>query len=133
MNEFRTVRELGKDELEQLKHAYYYQLVESDNDVLGNLDNWLDIPDEVIFNHYDGITFVPNDFHSEDHWSDESGGDNMKHKVTVVVSGGLVQNVYGTTEDIEVTVLDFDTDDNDTYEEIKEQYQKTDNEMIKIW
>lgn len=71
MNKCRTVRELGKDELEQLKHAYYYQLVESDNDVLGNLDNWLDIPDEVIFNHYDGITFVPNDFHSEDHWSDE--------------------------------------------------------------
>ena len=57
----------------------------------------------------------------------------MKHKVTVVVSGGLVQNVYGTTEDMEVTVLDFDTDDNDEYEEIKEQYQKTANEMIKIW
>lgn len=57
----------------------------------------------------------------------------MKHKVTVVVSGGLVQNVYGTTEDIEVTVLDFDTDDNDEYEEIKERYQKTANEMIKIW
>ena len=57
----------------------------------------------------------------------------MKHKVTVVVSGGLVQNVYGTTEDIEVAVLDFDTDDNDEYEEVKEQYQKTANEMIKIW
>lgn len=57
----------------------------------------------------------------------------MKHKVIVVVSGGLVQNVYGTTEDIEVAVLDFDTDDNDEYEEVKEQYQKTANEMIKIW
>lgn len=77
MSEYRMVNELPAEELEQLKSAYYYQLVESDNDVLENIDNWTDIPNEVIYNHYGGITFVPNDFHCEDKWSDEMVNSNL--------------------------------------------------------
>lgn len=58
-----NVRELTQEQLDQLKYDYYYQLHETDDDVLG--DNILcpcDIPNDVIFEHYDGIAFVEEDF-----------------------------------------------------------------------
>lgn len=56
------VRELNKDQLEQLKCNYFYQLEEADPDVLEGIAFYQDIPDEVIYEHYKGITFVPDDF-----------------------------------------------------------------------
>lgn len=58
-----NVRELTQEQLDQLKYDYYYQLHETDDDVLG--DNILypcDIPNDMIFEHYDGISFVEEDF-----------------------------------------------------------------------
>lgn len=54
------VTELSREELDELKYNYaderthgcsYEELMES-----------LDIPDDVIFEHYDGIDFVKDDF-----------------------------------------------------------------------
>lgn len=58
-----NVRELTQEQLDQLKYDYYYQLHETDDDILG--DNILypcDIPNDVIFEYYDGIYFVEEDF-----------------------------------------------------------------------
>ena len=41
-------------------------------------------------------------------------------KVVIIVAGGLVQDVYATTEDIEVEVLDLDEPSYATKEEEKE-------------
>ena len=56
------VIELNTEQLEELKMAYFYQLIETDEEVLRNYEDWLDIPDEIIFEHYDGIWFVNDDF-----------------------------------------------------------------------
>lgn len=54
------VTELSREELDELKYQYvngdiygcsYEELIES-----------LDIPDDIIFEHYDGIDFVKDDF-----------------------------------------------------------------------
>jgi hypothetical protein len=49
------VTELNQDQLEQLKYAYLY-------DVPNPYECHLDIPDEVIFKHFKGISFVEEDF-----------------------------------------------------------------------
>lgn len=50
------VRELNEEQLDELKWTYFY-----------DMESWeyeypWDIPDDVIFNHYDGIDFVDDDF-----------------------------------------------------------------------
>lgn len=54
------VTELSREELDELKYSYanehthgcsYEELMDS-----------LDIPDDVIFEHYDGVDFVKDDF-----------------------------------------------------------------------
>ena len=67
-----TVQELSREQLTELKEHY---LVELDNcgeleevagidtisyGVLADIDEI--VPDEVVFNHYDGIDFVEDDF-----------------------------------------------------------------------
>lgn len=67
-----TVQELSREQLTELKEHY---LVELDNEgtleevtgldaiyygVLADIDEV--VPDEVVFNHYDGVDFVPDDF-----------------------------------------------------------------------
>ena len=61
-NTYRTVEELTVEEFEQLKYAYYDQLVCDGEDVLDGMGNWQDIPDEVIVDHYAGIMFTDEDF-----------------------------------------------------------------------
>lgn len=46
-------------------------------------------------------------------------------KVVIIVAGGLVQDVYSTTEDIEVEVLDLDEPSCATKEEEKETRRMT--------
>lgn len=62
------VTELNREQLDELKQTYVTQLYEcgEDEEVLGisyqELADATEIPDEVIFNHYDGITFTEDDF-----------------------------------------------------------------------
>ena len=56
------VHDLNKNQLEQLKCNYFYQLMETDPEVLDNITFYQDIPDSIIFEHYSGIEFVPDDF-----------------------------------------------------------------------
>lgn len=56
-----SVYELTRDQLDELKTAYFYQ--DEVQDILSEDIIYPEqIPDEVIFNHYDGIMFVDEDF-----------------------------------------------------------------------
>lgn len=63
-----TVRELNREQLDELKQTYACQLRDcgEDEEVIGiSYEELIDatfIPDDVIFHHYDGITFVEEDF-----------------------------------------------------------------------
>jgi len=62
------VRDLNREQLNELKYAYAVQLTDcgEDKEVLGisyeELADSTEIPDEVIFNHYDGVAFTEDDF-----------------------------------------------------------------------
>lgn len=69
----KTVYDLSRDELNELKDSYFYQLLDNDDEVLfpvkngnkkdiENINCPEEIPDSVIFEHYDGISFVDDDF-----------------------------------------------------------------------
>ena len=58
-----TVRELSRDQLNELKQAYAARLAETGEEIsYGELVETTEIPDDVIFNHYDGILFTDDDF-----------------------------------------------------------------------
>lgn len=62
----KTVYDLSREQLDELKQQYVCQLYE-DGDVLespsyNELADSQQIPDEVIFEHYDGIMFSDDDF-----------------------------------------------------------------------
>ena len=58
-----TVRELSRDQLNELKQAYAARLAETGEEIsYGELVESTEIPDDVIFNHYDGILFTDDDF-----------------------------------------------------------------------
>lgn len=58
-----TVRELNRDELDELKQNYVAELMgETDYSYNVLLDALEDITDEFIFEHYAGIDFVKDDF-----------------------------------------------------------------------
>lgn len=55
------VQDLTREELEELKEAYFYS--EETQDILPDyITSPADIPDDIIINHYDGISFVKADF-----------------------------------------------------------------------
>lgn len=57
----KTVNDLSVDELSELKQAYAMQL--SDDDLsYGELADAENIPDDIIIEHYSGITFSDDDF-----------------------------------------------------------------------
>lgn len=58
------VRDLNREQLNELKQIYAAQLAETEQEVIGydGLSNATEIPDEVIFNHYEGIIFSEDDF-----------------------------------------------------------------------
>lgn len=60
-----NVRDLNRNQLDQLKWDYFYQLENTNNDILEDIVLYTEIPDEVIFEHYDGINFVQDDFINE--------------------------------------------------------------------
>ena len=57
----RTVQDLTQDELNELKTALFY-----DPETIDILPNNIafpeQIPNDIIYNHYEGITFVNDDF-----------------------------------------------------------------------
>lgn len=59
-----TVNDLNREQLNELKETYVAQLAETDQEVIGyeGLASTTEIPDEVIFNHYEGIIFSEDDF-----------------------------------------------------------------------
>lgn len=59
-----TVRDLNREQLDELKEAYAAQLEETGQEVIvyEGLVSALEISDEVIFSHYEGITFSEDDF-----------------------------------------------------------------------
>ena len=60
----KTVYDLNRDQLDELKQTYACQLAETDGDVLsyGELADASNIPDDVIFEHYNGVSFTDDDF-----------------------------------------------------------------------
>lgn len=54
------VRELSREQLDELKQAYVCETVDCPS--YGELADAVDIPDDVIFQHYSGIDFVMDDF-----------------------------------------------------------------------
>lgn len=72
-----NVRELSEDQLDELKFAYFYQLHdtgEADEVFPEDLHYPHQIPDDIIYNHYDGIDFVPDDFCCTCNSSDDEDG-----------------------------------------------------------
>ena len=57
-----TVRELNRDQLNELKEAYAIQLKQYGDISYEELINAHKIPDDVIFEHYDGTSFTEDDF-----------------------------------------------------------------------
>ena len=63
-----TVRDLNREQLDELKQAYACQLMDcgEDEEVMGiGYEELVDasfIPDDIIFNHYDGVWFTAEDF-----------------------------------------------------------------------
>lgn len=63
---YRTVYDLAPNELNELKTALFY-----DPETIDILPNYIafpeQIPDDIIFHHYDGLTFTNDDFFSNIH------------------------------------------------------------------
>lgn len=58
-----TVQELTQEQLEELREAYFHQLVEGgDEEVLNGIDQAEDIPIGNVKAHYEGVHFVDDDF-----------------------------------------------------------------------
>ena len=56
-----TVRDLSREQLDELKTAYFWG-EETQNILSDDVISPEQIPDEIIFNYYDGVTFVDDDF-----------------------------------------------------------------------
>ena len=57
----RVVQDLTREELDQLKLSYL-SIMENDTEFPELLLELEDIPDEVLFRYYDGVTFSEEDF-----------------------------------------------------------------------
>lgn len=54
---YRTTYDLNEEEFEELRDTYFYEVYNGQE-----YDYVADVPDEVIHNHYNGISFVEEDF-----------------------------------------------------------------------
>ena len=57
--EYRTVHDLTLDELEELRGSLYQQYLD---DGLIDVDTFDGVTDEMLFEYYDGVSFVRDDF-----------------------------------------------------------------------
>jgi hypothetical protein len=58
----KTVHELSAEELAELRESYFYQLLDTDTEVLGDIQYPREIPMEDVIAHYEHISFVEEDF-----------------------------------------------------------------------
>lgn len=58
---YKMVQDLSRDELNELKSSFFYQDETQDVNE-GTFSTPEDIPDKIIFEHYDGVCFVEEDF-----------------------------------------------------------------------
>ena len=58
----RDVEELNQNELEELRATFFDQLVTTNIEVLGDITSADQIPMSNIKEHYEGISFVEEDF-----------------------------------------------------------------------
>ena len=54
-------------------------------------------------------------------------------EVTIIVKDGLVQEVYGTNDDIYINVIDLDTQDEDELEEKRNEAERVRSEQYYLW
>jgi hypothetical protein len=58
--------------------------------------------------------------------------DKMK-KVYIVVEDGLVREVFSEDEEVDIEIIDLDTDDNTLYEELLDDIKELRRTTHKIW
>ena len=58
---YKMVQDLSRDELNELKSNFFYQDETQDINE-GTFSTPEEIPDAIIFEHYDGVCFVKEDF-----------------------------------------------------------------------
>lgn len=58
---YKTVYDLNREELNELKDSMFWA-DDADEEILNGINYYWEIPDEVIYNHYNGISFVDEDF-----------------------------------------------------------------------
>jgi hypothetical protein len=58
----RNVRDLNQEELEELRFAYFYEMLDSNPELLDNIDFASEVPMEKLIEHYEHIGFVEEDF-----------------------------------------------------------------------
>ena len=58
---YKTVYDLNREELNELKDSMFWA-DDADEEILNVINYYWEIPDEVIYNHYNGISFVDEDF-----------------------------------------------------------------------
>lgn len=56
------VSELNQEQLEELRESYFQQLLDTDEEVLGNITCSEQLPMDNVIAHYEGIYFVEDDF-----------------------------------------------------------------------
>ena len=57
-----NVDELTQEQLEELREHYYYQLLDTDVEVLGDISSPSEIPMSNVKAHYEEVQFVNDDF-----------------------------------------------------------------------
>lgn len=58
---YKSVYDLSPAEMEELKQSFFYQ-DETQDIIQGAFDCPEQIPDEIILEHYSGVSFVDDDF-----------------------------------------------------------------------
>ena len=65
MTKYYMVQDLTREQLNELKHSFFWQ--DETQDILeGEYTSPKQIPDEIIFEHYDGVCFSAADFISQE-------------------------------------------------------------------
>lgn len=54
-------------------------------------------------------------------------------KVYIVVEDGLVREVYSEDEEVDIEIIDLDTEDNTLYEELLDDIEELRRTTHKIW
>lgn len=58
---YKTVYDLTAEELDELR-ANLFLDAKMDDEILGDISSYDEIPDDVVLAHYDGIMFTEDDF-----------------------------------------------------------------------